>query len=705
MAESAPSLPACQPNWLEQGLAHHRSGRLVQAARCYQQAHEQDGGNAGALLLLSILARHARQMEPAIALAAEAARLRPDDAGLRLGLASALLAAGKVDEAEQECRAALALHPEMAAAWRCLGEALVGRGDRAAAFTAWERAGSLEPNDSRAERLRGDLWCREGNFEEAIAAYRAGLAKTPQDAKLHYVLGAALAAGGYRRQAEDAYRSALRLRPNFPEVLLNLGNLFYDERRFAAAALCCRKALALRPGYAKAWCNLGNALQMLGSARAATQCYERTLCLAPEMVAAQHNQGNAWMALRDFLRAERCFRRALAQDATRAEHHNSLGNALYGQRNDDAAEACYRRALALDPGYAAAHTNLANAMLRRGQRADSLAHYERALQLDPSSAGGHYNLGLACLRTGRFAEGWREHEWRWDFHELRLRRRRFAAPQWGGEPLHGQTILLHAEQGLGDSLQFIRYVPLVAERGGRVVLEVQPRLAHLLRGLDGAVQVIARGDPLPEFAWHCPLMSLPPAFATTVDTIPRNVPYVRADPEEAAAARRRWPGEGLRVGLAWAGNPRCRSDEERSMPLERLLPLADVAGVSWFSLQMGAACGQMVTLRERFPLADASSASRDLAETAALIATLDLVITVDTSIAHLAGAMALPVWIVLPVPADWRWMDDRDDSPWYPTARLFRQRACGDWSRPVLHMRTELRALAESVRNPAKSLG
>jgi tetratricopeptide (TPR) repeat protein len=634
MLEPQPTSAERVSSAVREGLAHHRAGRLTEAAEAYQQALRADAKDADALVLLGLLARKAGRAEDAVRLTALAAKLRPDHAGIGVVLA-------------------------------------------------------------RAERSLGHWLCGQQRFQEAIAAYRAGLRITPHDATLHYALGAALAAGGRRREAKAAYREALRLRPVFPEVLLNLGNVHYDEGAFAAAAVCCRKAVAQRPAYAKAWCNLGNALQMLGGLREATGCYDRTLAMDPTIVAAQHNLGNAWMARRDFARAEESFRRALSMDEQRAEHHNSLGNALFQQRRDAEAEACYRRALERAPGYAAAHTNLANALMRRGNHDEMIRHYERALELDPKSAGGHYNLALAHLREGRYDEGWQHHESRWDFRELKLRRRRFAQPQWKGETLRGETILLHAEQGLGDTLQFVRYALLVAERGGNVVLEVQPRLQRLLRDLPGVNRVIARGETLPDFAWHCPLMSLPLAFATTVDTIPRQIPYVRPDAKEVAAERRRWPHNGLRVGICWAGNPQYRSDEQRSMPLRTLLPLVDVPGIAWFSLQMGPACGQMPGLREKFPLVDASSGARDFTETAALVATLALVISVDTSVAHLAGAMGRPVWVVLPHSSDWRWMEEREDSPWYPTARLFRQRTSGDWGKPVERMQTELRRAVE----------
>jgi hypothetical protein len=261
--------------------------------------------------------------------------------------------------------------------------------------------------------------------------------------------------------------------------------------------------------------------------------------------------------------------------------------------------------------------------------------------------------------------------------------------------LNGETILLHAEQGLGDTLQFIRYLPLVAARGGRVILEVQPQLRTLLQNTPCAAQVVARGDALPAFTCHLPLMSLPLVFDTSIDTIPSTCPYLKIDEEAIDAAWRRHPRreKRLRVGLVWAGNPRFRGDQLRSISLEALLPLTEVEDVDLFSLQFGPAVAQIAPLQSRFPLTDACSNSKDFAETAAFVATLDLIISVDTAIAHLAGAMGLPVWVLLPHVADWRWLEQRQDSPWYPTARLFRQPAPGDW-----------KAVAEQVRDALRSL-
>ncbi len=555
-------------------------------------------------------------------------------------------------------------------------------------------AATLDGKSARPDRLLGHLLARLGKLDEAAAAYRGALLKTPADATLHYALGAALAAGGHRREAKAAYRDALRVRPNFPEALLNLGNVHYDEGAFAAAAVCCRKALALRPTYAKAWCNLGNALQMLGGAREATGCYQRTLALDPKTVAAQHNLGNAWMARGDFTQAEACFRETLALDAERAEHYNSLGNALFQQRRNDEAEACYRKALEMDPGYAAVHTNLANVLMRQSSRAEMICHYERALELDPKSAGGHYNLALAYLRQGRYAKGWRA-------ARVALGFSRTAA---AAQALHGSAMARRNPVRRDNSCctrsrawaircSLSATLPLVAERGGNVVLAGAAASGAAAAGIAGRESRHRPRRTAPEFRLAVPADE--PAAG-----IWHHGRYNSAEHSLYPSGRRGSAGcagsdgrvPGLRVGLAWAGNPQYRSDEQRSMPLRALLPLADVPGISWFSLQMGPACRQMSGAK--LPLIDASFASRDMAETAALVATLDLVITVDTSIAHLAGAMGVPLWVVLPQLADWRWMDARDDCPWYPQARLFRQPTAGDWAAAVERVRCALEKLA-----------
>jgi tetratricopeptide (TPR) repeat protein len=683
---------------LREGLKHHGSGRLPEAATCYQRAYEENAKDADALLLLGIVARQVKHFPAAIAFTKLAISHRPRAAHLHLNLALAYQLAQDLEQALISCRHALEYDPSNESSWCALGEIESARGNHSAALAAYEQGMSVSSAKGRAARGLGNLLCEQKRYEAGRAAYAQGIRQAPRNALLHLSLGAADFALGDVRSAKLAYRKALSLKPNFPEAYLNLGNALYHEANYQAAVLSYRCAIDLRPGYVKAYCNLGNALSGLGRHQEAVTYYERALKLESRSSAARHNLGNALLHLRDYGRAEECFRALLEPDANSAEHHNSLGNALLQQRRIAEAEDCYRTALRLKPDYAAAHTNLANALLALGRRTEMERHYRHALELDPSNPGTQYNLSLACLREGNLREGWERHEWRWKFSELGLRPRKFARPQWNGQRLNGEMILLHAEQGLGDTLQFIRYLPSVVARGARVVLEVQPQLLELLRNNPYVAQVISRGERLPSFAYHLPLMSLPLVFETRIDTIPSIFPYLKMDEKTIDAAWQKHPRRPnkLRVGLVWAGNPRFRGDQLRSTTLEALLPLTEVEDVDFFSLQFGPAVEQIAPLQSRFTLTDACSSSKDFAETAAFVATLDLVVSVDTAIAHLAGAMGISVWVILPHLADWRWLEHRQDSPWYSTARLFRQPSPGDWKSVAEQVRDTLSALRRS---------
>jgi hypothetical protein len=305
-------------------------------------------------------------------------------------------------------------------------------------------------------------------------------------------------------------------------------------------------------------------------------------------------------------------------------------------------------------------------------------------------------MGLWHLAEGNFALGWAEYEYR---ESARHARRKFSQPQWRGEPLQGARILLHADQGFGDALQCVRYVPLVAARGGEVILGVQKRLHRLLARTEGARQVIRTDETPPAFTWHCPLLSLPFAFATDLSTIPARVPYVIPDPAHVEAWGQRLRGNSLRIGLAWGGNPNYPHELWRSIPLERLAPLTNLEDTTFYSLQMGAPARQVRQLGPRVHIINLQDEQKDFADAAAIVAHLDLVISIDTSVAHLAGAMGKPVWILLNNSPDWRWLLEREDSPWYPTARLFRQSTFGNWQEVVARVERELRRLA--TRTPA----
>jgi len=679
---------------LADGLKLHAAGELAGAARYYQQSLHANPGDPDALLLLGILARQTRHFSEAIALTQAAVAQRPAPHYF-LNLAHAQRAAGNLDAAEEACRTVISLAPGDAAAHCWLAEILLDREDYTAAERACEDAVAAHPRFARAHHGMGNIFCRQGDFDAAAVSYRRAVALAPQQAEFHFGLGYALNRLGDTRKARAAFNTALKLRPNFAEAHLNLGNLYYDRGLFPVAAAHYQCALRLRPGYVKACINLGNALSKLGRVPNAIECYRRALTLQPDSVNAQHGLGNALAEKKDWAEARACFQKALALAPASAEIHNSLGNLHYSQKNMHHAAEHYRHALDLDSSYARAHINLGNALLALGKYEQARGLYEHGLALDDALPGARYNLALAQLRNGEFIEGWRNYESRWSFEELHLRQRNFRAPLWRGEPLHGRTILLHAEQGLGDTIQFARYLPLVAACGARLILEAQPPLVRLLEQLPGVEHVLASGAELPAFDCHCPLMSLPLAFGTTVESIPSTEGYLKMERGPAIHP------ETFRIGIAWSGNPRHKGDANRSMPLEALLPLAGVPGITLLSLQKGAGIEQLATLKDHLPMEDAASAHADMHDTAALVGTLDLVLTVDTSMAHLAGAMSVPVWIMLPWVADWRWMERRADSPWYQSARLFRQSSAGDWASVVDQVIAALRDQNRYTMPPA----
>ena len=427
--------------------------------------------------------------------------------------------------------------------------------------------------------------------------------------------------------------------------------------------------------------------------------YARVLTLRPKLVAAWFGRGLALTRLGRPGDAVPCFQAAVRLDARHIESRIQLG-ALLVARDPDEALRWFERALEVDPSQARARRFTVLGHMAKGAQCGDredwdamFGSYRRALALDPTHAGAHFSLAVELLRQGEYEEGWREYEWRWTWDKFDDRPRDWAQPQWRGEPLNGARILLHAEQGLGDAMQFVRYAPLVAARGGVVYLEASRRLTRLFASVPGVTGVVAKGDPLPPCDWQCPLMSLPLAFGTTVETIPAPVPYLQATPVPLEPATDLPDGTRCRVGLVWAGNPLYRRDARRSIALELFSDLTRMDGLRWYSLQVGEPAEALATPPPGLTLVDLGPRQRDLADAASLVASLDLVITVDTSVAHLAGAMGKPVWILVPKPSDWRWLLNRVDSPWYPTARLFRQRVAGDWAQVVNDVRQALVSL------------
>ena len=462
-----------------------------------------------------------------------------------------------------------------------------------------------------------------------------------------------------------------------------------------AAAELISRAILRNGQDATYFTNLGNVLQTQGRLDEAVHCYRKALSLNPRSAPAHGNLGLALQFLGCFEEAAESLERALVLDPGIAVAHTNLGNVRQAQGRLAEAVACHELALAIEPMNPEAYSNLGGVLDLQGKLTESIAAYDRALVLKPDFAVALFNRSLLRLRSGDFVLGLPDYEHRWHLNK----RRDFREPQWHGEPLRGARILLYSEQGLGDTVQFLRYVPMVQAAGGKVILEVQPQMRRLAAQLPGAVELICSGEPLQQLDWHCPLMSLPLAFGTTLDTIPARVPYLTIPQEADTACAIAGKECGLRVGIAWAGSPGHMRDRFRSIPLELLRPLFGLAGAQFFALQVGPAAEELKVAGVLAGVIDLAPKIEDMADTAALIANLDLVIAVDTAVAHLAGALGKPVWVMLPLAPDWRWLLDREDSPWYPTMRLFRQSMLGDWVSVVEAVRCAL--LKEIANNLA----
>jgi hypothetical protein len=400
------------------------------------------------------------------------------------------------------------------------------------------------------------------------------------------------------------------------------------------------------------------------------------------MVEVHNNLGLALMELKRPGEAEACFREGVRLRPEMAEVHNHLALALLEQERPAEAMSSLHRAIQLKPGFAEAQSNLGTAWWRLGRFQEALGSYAAAVRDKPDYVEAHCNAGLVRLLLGEFEKGWEEYEWEW--RQPRFSPPAFLRPRWDGSPLPGRTIMLYAERGLGDAILFVRYARLLQERGARVVVACQRPLTRILARCPGIDQLIAQGDALPPYDLWAPLMGLPFHLGTRVDTIPATLPYLWADPVLVDQWRRVLEDlPGFKIGIAWQGNPHYSADGQRSFRLMEFAPLAEVPGVRLVSLQKGPGSEQLRTVDEHWPLTDLGCRLDETAgafmDTAAVMMSLDLIVTSDTAIANLAGAMGLPAWVALPAVPDWRWLLDRDDCPWYPSTRLFRQDRPGDW--------------------------
>ncbi len=613
-------------------------------------------------------------------------------------------AAGNLEQAEFNCRLAIAADKKQFEATQLLGLIAFQRGNLEEAHRLLRQALKINSRSAAAHSNLGLVLQRLDRHQDALASLDRALSIEPDNLLALNNRGHVL----WRlKRSEEALLSldrALAIKPDYVDALCNRGNALVDLQRLEEALINYDRALALNPNDAPTHNNRANVLWGLKRRDDALKGYDQALALKPDDLSILKDRGAALLFSNRNDEALACFDRALALKPDDPYLMFKRGSALAELYRHEEALTCFDQAFAVELGDADAFDDRGNVLAALQRHAEALASYDQALTMAPESPEIHWNRGITLLRLGQFEQGWKEFEWRCKLESSPVRQRGLVQPRWfGGEPIAGKTILLYSEQGYGDTIQFVRFVPLVAALGAKVILEVQPSLKNLLGDIDGASTVIGLGEELPPFDFHCPLLSLPLAFNTRLETIPRPTPYLFAAKESVNAWNERLPRSRVPlVGISWAGNPEFPADAPRTIGLRRLTPLLAVPGVQFVSIQKDLREGDQELLRQNPHLVHLGDKLDDFRDTAAIMSLLDLVISSDTGPVHLAGALGRPIWVLLQHSPDWRWLLDRDDSPWYPSARLFRQPKADDWQSVVDRLTEELNRAISSRPLPSE---
>lgn len=604
---------------------------------------------------------------------------------------------GRPTEALTLCNEILRATPDHGDALHLSGMVHAQSGNLQHAAELLHRTLEIDPRNAAAHANYGNVLSSMQRFDEAIDCYDQAIMLLPSVAELHAFRGNALRKCGRFEAAVSSFDQALALNPDDAETHCNRAIALKELRRYDLAVAGYDAALLLNPSSVPAFANRGVALAAMNRHEAAISSLQQAKKLAPQVPYIHLQMGISLHALGHFDAAVENYRNAIALNAGNADAHHNLGITLLHLRQHEAALDSFNHAISLNGKLVDAHVNRGLALAETGNHNEAIASYEQAIKLDPNLRIAHRNLSHLYLQLGQYEKGWEKLEWRLISNDNKINQRLFQQPLWlGREPLAGKTILLHSEQGLGDTLQFSRYARHVSALGARVILEVQQPLLRLLTGLEGVAEVVPQGSTLPAFAFHCPLMSLPLALKSVIGSTPAACTPVRADSTRVEAWQSRLGVRSQpRIGFAWRGNQQHKNDHNRSIPLAVFSRLLG-GDFEFVCLQKEMNDDEQKTMDSLPHILRAAEHLQDFSDTAALCETLDLIITVDTSVAHLAGAMGKPVWILLPFNPDWRWMLERADTPWYPSARLYRSDRLQGWQRVIENVRADLAQWAKA---------
>lgn len=614
--------------------------------------------------------------------------------GEQIERARALHQQGQMEAAAALYGEILAAHPDSAEAHYRHANVLKDQGTLQAAVAGYDEAIALRPDYAHAFCNRAVVLGQMRMLPEAVASYDRAIALDPTDALARYNRGMLLNGMGQKDAALESFNNAIASNADFVPAHFARAALLQERKQWTAALASYDRAIGLHAGDAAAYYNRGTILKELERWADALASYDRAIALNGEFALAHAARAETLQQLGRLPEALDSYNRAIELHPGEATHYDGRGVVLHKMSRFDVALASYNQAIATNPDYPQAYFNRGATLEKLRDFAGAVASYNLAISKQPGCAAFYFNLALTSLKVGDYVTGWAHYEWRWRTRNgpILLEERKFPQPLWlGGDDLAGRTILLYGEQGLGDSLQFCRYCARVAALGARVILEVPRPLVNVCTTLRGVAKVIPYGDPLPDFDVQCPLMSLPLACKTTLETIPSPGKYINSDTLEVAAWQERLGTKTRpRVGLTWSGSQAARMHSERCFPLEQLVPYLP-GNFQYFCLQTEITAADRKTLTENPGIRRFDGELGDFSDTAALCECLDLVISMDTSLVHLNGALGRSTWVLLPFDNDWRWLIDRDDSPWYRTVRVFRQKSRGDWNDVFARVAAELR--------------
>ncbi len=685
----------------QSALDHHQAGDLTTAANFYHKVLEIKPTHIDALFLLGTLNLQLGNFKVASDFLRKTVTFKPDHSMAHGNLGSSLQGLGRFDEAALSYQEALSLNPDYAEGYYNLANTLKKMGEYDDAIKNYRKALLFTPDDPEIHTNLGNVLREQNKLAEAVVSYRVAMDLDPNNVGIGSNLGATLQELGKLDEAIEIYKNVLMIKPDYAKLYNTLGGVLMRQHKRDEAIENYREAIALEPDYVEAYDNLGTALQEQGRLEEAIENYHKALSLRSDYVRAYNNLANVLKKQGRYDEAVANYLMAVAIEPDNAVIYSNLGTAQQEWGHLEEAIENYHKAVKIDPDYAEAYSNLGAALQEQGKLEEAIASCDRAISLKPDFAMAHLNRSISLLLSGNYQEGWAEYEWR--LCTERYHTRIFQKPRWNGTALKSRSILVHAEQGFGDTIQFVRYLPMVRSRGGHVIFECQRSLLRLLRCCEGVDKIIDQnspGEPSEIYDFHVPLLSLPGIFGTTLGTIPLKRPYIHVD-EKLSAKWHKIIGSAIsfKVGLVWAGGPsRNYVYFNRSCTLNDFAPLAEVSGVTFYALQKGPAATEVINPPERMEIHNLERELHDFAETAAVIDNLDLVISVDTAVVHLAGALGKPVWTLLPFSPDWRWMLDREESQWYPSMRLFRQRDRDGWDRVIERVKRTLVKEVEGFR-------